>query len=159
MTTGTALAPSKGLRNLLANDPFAFLPNRFNRLFEGLNAFAPFVEETFPLTTWTPVCDIFETSKEIVLRMELPGVKKEFVNVSIENNVLMIHGERKFEEEVKKEDFHRVERNYGEFLRTFTLPAYIEPNKINAEFKEGLLTVILPKRVEAMPKQIEVKVK
>ena len=100
----------------MATDPFFMLQNRLNRLFDV--PLAPFVEETIPLTTWTPACDIYETAKEIVIKAELPGMKKEDVLVSIENNVLMIHGERKFTEEVKRENFHRVELNYGEFLRT-----------------------------------------
>jgi HSP20 family protein len=124
-----------------------------NRLFE------PFAEETLPLTTWVPSCDIYETDKEIVVKAELPGLKKEDVFVSLENNVLMIRGERKFEEDVKRENYHRVERTYGEFLRSFTLPTFIDANKILAEFKDGLLMVTLPKREEAKPKQIEVKIK
>src|SRR6185369_4662070 len=118
MQPGTALAPIKGLRNLMTTDPFFMLQNRLNRLFDI--PLAPFLEETLPLTTWTPACDVYETAKEIVVKAELPGLKKEDILVSIENNVLMIHGERKFEEEVKRENFHRVERHYGEFLRTFT---------------------------------------
>jgi HSP20 family protein len=157
MQSGTAMAPIKSLRNLLANDPFYMLQNRLNRLIDF--PLAPFVEETLPLTTWVPACDIYETDKEIVVKAELPGIKKEDVFVSIENNLLTIRGERKFEEEVKRENFHRVERSYGEFLRSFTLPAFIDPTKILAEFKEGLLMVFLPKREEAKPKQIEVKVK
>lgn len=157
MQPGTALAPIKGLRNLMTTDPFFMLQNRLNRLFDI--PLAPFVEETLPLTTWTPACDIYETAKEIVVKAELPGLKKEDVLVSIENNVLMIHGERKFEEEVKRENFHRVERTYGEFLRTFTLPTFVDTTKIMAEFKDGLLMVFLPKREEAKPKQIEVKIK
>lgn len=153
MQPGTAMAPIKSLRNLMTTDPFYLLQNRLNRLFE------PFAEETFPLTTWVPACDIYETAKEIVVKAELPGLKKEEVFVSIENNVLMIRGERKFEEEVKRENFHRVERTYGEFLRSFTLPTFIDANNILAEFKDGLLVVTLPKREEAKPKQIEVKVK
>jgi HSP20 family protein len=121
--------------------------------------FEPFGEETLPLTTWVPACDIYETDKEIVVKAELPGLKKEDVFVSLDNNVLMIRGERKFEGEVKRENFHRVERTYGEFLRSFTLPTFIDSNKILAEFKDGLLMVTLPKREEAKPKQIEVKVK
>ena len=153
MQPGTAMAPIKSLRNLMITDPFYLLQNRLNRLFE------PFAEETFPLTTWVPACDIYETAKEIVVKAELPGLKKEEVFVSIENNVLMIRGERKFEEEVKRENFHPVERTYGEFLSSFTLPTFIDANKILAEFKDGLLVVTLPKREEAKPKQIEVKVK
>jgi HSP20 family protein len=153
MQPGTAMAPIKSLRNLMTTDPFYLLQNRLNRLFE------PFAEETFPLTTWVPACDIYETAREIVVKAELPGLKKEEVLVSIENNVLMIRGERKFEEEVKRENFHRVERTYGEFLRSFTLPSFIDANNILAEFKDGLLVVTLPKREEAKPKQIEVKVK
>jgi HSP20 family protein len=157
MQPGTAMAPIKSLRNLMTTDPFFLLQNRLNRLVDF--PLAPFVEETLPLTTWVPPCDIYETEKEIVLKAELPGLKKEDVFVSIENNVLTIRGERKFEEEIKRENFHRVERSYGEFLRSFTLPTFIDANKILAEFKDGLLMVFLPKREEAKPKQIEVKVK
>jgi HSP20 family protein len=138
-------------------DPLFIAQNRLNRLFDF--PFSPFAEETFPLTNWVPACDIYETGKEIVLKAELPGLAKKDVFVSIENNVLTIRGERKFEEEVKRENFHRVERNYGEFLRSFTLPAFIDANKIVAEFKDGLLLVLMPKKEEAKPKQIEVNVK
>ncbi|MEK6288437.1 MAG: Hsp20/alpha crystallin family protein [Acidobacteriota bacterium] len=153
MQPGTAMAPIKSLRNLMTTDPFFMLQNRLSRLYE------PFAEENFPLTTWVPACDIYETAKEIVVKAELPGLKKEDVFVSIENNVLTIHGERKFEEEVKRENFHRVERTYGEFLRSFTVPTFTDADKILAEFKDGLLMVTLPKREESKPKQIEVKVK
>jgi HSP20 family protein len=157
MQPGTALAPIKSLRDLVTTDPFFLLQNRLNRLFDF--PLAPFAEETLPLTKWVPACDIYETAKEIVVKAELPGLKREDINVSIENNLLTIHGERKFDEEVKRDNFHRVERSYGEFFRSFTLPAFIDPNKILAEFKDGLLLVFLPKREEAKAKQIEVKVK
>ena len=149
-TTGTALAPRRSLRNLM-KDPLEFWP-RFNRVFEGLGT------EENALVAWTPACDIFETDKAIVLKVELPGIKKEEVFVSVENNLLTIHGERKFQEETKRENYYRIERNFGEFFRSFTLPNYIEPAKILAEFKEGLLVLNLPKREEAKPKQIEIKV-
>ncbi len=155
MQTGTALAPRRSFRNLV-KDPFEFWP-RFNRMFEGLGAVSPFTEEN-ALVAWTPPCDIYETDKAIVLKVELPGINKEDVSVSIDNNLLTIHGERKFQEETKRENYYRVERNYGEFFRSFTLPNYIEPAKILAEFKEGLLEVNLPKREEAKPKQVEIKV-
>jgi len=157
MQPGTAMAPMKSLRNLMTTDPFYMLQNRLNRVFDF--PFAPFAEETLPMMNWVPACDIYETDKEIVLKAELPGLKNEDVFVSIENNVLTIRGERKLEGEVKREDYHRVESSYGEFLRSFTLPAFIDPNKILAEFKDGLLWVFLPKREEAKPKQIDVKVK
>ncbi|HEV8482917.1 MAG TPA: Hsp20/alpha crystallin family protein [Blastocatellia bacterium] len=154
MQTGTALAPRRSLRNL-NKQTFEFLP-RFNRMLEELGI-QPFTEEN-ALVAWTPACDIYETDKAIVLKVELPGIKKEEVSVSIENNLLTIHGERKFQEETKRENYYRVERNYGEFFRSFTLPNYIEPAKILAEFKEGLLILNLPKREEAKPKQVEIKV-
>ena len=157
MQPGTAMAPIKSLRNLMTSDPYYLLQNRLNRLFDF--PLAPVAEETLPLTTWVPACDIYETDKEIVVKLEIPGLKKEDVFVSIENNVLTIRGERKFADEVKREKYHRVERSYGEFLRSFTLPAFIDANKILAEFKDGLLWVFLPKHEEAKPKQIEVKVK
>jgi HSP20 family protein len=158
MKPGTALAPTRTLPNLRRFDPFNLLEAPFNRFFEGWNL-TPFAEETFPLTKWAPVCDIYETEKEIMVKAELPGVKKENVSVSIENNLLTLYGERKFEEETKKENYHRVERTYGEFMRSFTLPAFVDNAKIQAEFKDGILTLTLPKLEEAKPKQIEVKVK
>jgi HSP20 family protein len=153
MQSSTALAPIQNLRSLLTADPVFLFQNKFNRLFE------PFLDETLPLTTWVPACDIYETDKEMIVKAELPGLKKEDVIVSIDNNVLMLRGERRFADEVKREDFHRVERAYGEFLRSFTLPAFIDTTKILAEFKDGLLMVTLPKREEAKPKQIDIKVK
>jgi HSP20 family protein len=156
MKSATAMAPAKTIRNLLAANPFGLLQNRF---FDNpLSFFLPLGEENWPLTTWAPACDIYETEKEIVIKAELPDVKKENVYVSLENNVLMIRGERRFEDEARRENYHRIERNYGEFLRSFTLPAFIEPDKVHAEFKDGILNVILPKLEEARPKQIEVKV-
>jgi HSP20 family protein len=123
--------------------------------------FRPFLptEENMPLTAWKPLCDIYETDKELVLKMELPEMKKEDVQVTIENNMLTLRGERKFDEKLERENFYRIERHYGEFLRTFTLPTFVDGNKIFAEFKDGLLTVTLPKNTAAIPKQIEVKVK
>lgn len=160
MTSGTYLAPKSTFRNWLASDPFRMFENRA-RLFEGpFTLFRPFapVEETLPLLAWNPPCDIFETEKEMVFKAELPGFKRENVHVTVENNVLTLRGERKFEEETDRDRYHRIERNYGEFMRSFTLPPYIDPQKIHAEFKEGVLAMTLPKREEAWTKQIEVKV-
>jgi HSP20 family protein len=156
MSTGTALAPFRRLRSLLAPDPF----QRMNRLFEetfGPVAFS--TEEALSVTGWTPSCDVYETDNEIVVKADLPGVKKEDVKVGIEDGVLSISGERKFEEKIKKENYLRVERSYGAFTRGFTLPTRVDSSRISAEFKDGLLQVTLPKREEAKPKGIEVKVK
>jgi HSP20 family protein len=142
-------------------DPFRLFPE-FNRAMEEpLTMFRPQLpmdENYWPMKPWTPACDIFETDKELVLKFELPEIKKEEVKVTIENNVLTLRGERKFEEETNRENYHRVERHYGEFVRSFNVPMYVDATKIRAEYKHGLLTVTLPKREEARTKQIEVKV-
>ena len=157
--TSAGLAPVKVVRDMIT-DPFSSLRERFNRLYgETVFPFAPFNEENWSIASWSPACDIYETDSEIVVKTELPGVKKENVQVTLENNVLTIRGERKFQEEAKKENYHRVESNYGQFTRSFALPAFIDTNKINAEFKDGLLRLVLPKREEAKAKTIEVKVK
>lgn len=156
----TALAPSKVSREMMAWDPFRNVQQRFNRLFEEMfGPLAAFREEPWSLTTWSPACDVYETDNEIVVKTELPEVKKEDVHVALENNVLNIRGERKLEEKTERENYRRVERSYGEFLRSFTLPSYVDPNKINAEFKDGMLRVTVAKREEAKAKQVEVKVK
>ena len=158
--SGTALAPMRSSREMSSFDPFRRMQERFNRVFgENLDFFKPMAEENWSLSTWVPACDIYENDNEIVVKAELPEVKKEDVHVAIENNVLSIRGERKFSEETKQENYHRVERSYGEFMRSFTLPSFVDASKVNAEFKDGLLRVTMAKREEAKPKQIEVKVK
>jgi HSP20 family protein len=157
--SGTGLAPVKGARELMGLDPFRPFEDRIRRIFEGFEPFRTLGEENWSLATWAPAVDIYETDNEIVVKAELPEVKKEDVYVSIENNTLTIRGERKFSEETKKENYHRVERSYGEFMRSFTLPNFVDANKVNAEYKEGMLKVTLAKREEARPKTIEVKAK
>jgi HSP20 family protein len=149
-----------GSRESLTFDPFRNFEERMRRFFgESFYPFGRLEEENWSLATWSPACDIYETDNEIVVKAELPEVKKEDVKVSIENNVVTIHGERKFSEETKRENYRRLERSYGEFTRSFTLPSFVDTGKINAEFKDGMLRVTMPKREEAKPKQVEVKVK
>ncbi len=114
--------------------------------------------EEITLPEWTPLADITEDDKEYLIKAELPEMKREDVKVTVENRVLTITGERKVEQEQKKKKYHRVERGYGTFMRSFTLPDDADFNKVNAEFKNGLLTVHVPKSEHAKPKQIEVKV-
>lgn len=139
--------------------PNAFIAPSMGVLpFDTFRSFGPMFDQQWPFTTWTPPCDIFETEKEIVLKMELPEMRKEDVRVTVENNMLTLCGERKFEEVVNRANYHRIERKYGEFMRTFSLPTFVEGSKVVAEFKDGVLTVTLPKNAAALPPQIEVKV-
>ena len=124
--------------------------------FDMFRTFAPMGDQNSP-SPWLPPCDIYETEQEIVLKMELPEMKKDDVRLTLENDVLTVRGERKFEAKVERENYHRVERKYGEFLRSFSLPTFIEGKKILAEFKEGVLTVTMPKN-ESTPKHIELKI-
>jgi HSP20 family protein len=156
--SGTAMAPSARERPIF--DPFRNFEERIRRFFgETVDPFGKVEGENWSAAIWSPACDIYETEHEIVVKTELPEVKKEDIRISVDNNVITIHGERKFSEETKRENYHRLERSYGEFTRSFTLPNFIETGKINADFKEGILRVTLPKREEAKPKQVEVNVK
>jgi HSP20 family protein len=130
------------------------MSDRMNRYF-GVR---PFEKEALKLAEWVPAVDIQETETEYLLKVELPEVEKKDVKVTVQDNVLKIEGERKQEKEEKGKKFHRVERSYGTFLRTFTVPEEVEPTKLTAEFKEGMLTVRLPKGEKAKIKAIEVKV-
>ena len=107
---------------------------------------------------WTPPCDIYEDGEEIVVRAELAGVEPRDVEIRFENGVLTLKGERKLELEEKRENYHRIELSYGTFTRGFSLPASIDAEKIRAESKHGVLLVHLPKKPEAKPKAIQVKV-
>ncbi len=115
-------------------------------------------QESLTVAEWMPLVDIAEDDKEYLITTELPEVKKEDVKVTVENGVLIITGERKFEKEETNKKWHRVERSYGSFARTFALPDDGDTGKVNAEFKDGMLNVRVAKSEAARPKQIEVKV-
>ena len=129
-----------------------------NLPFELFRSFGPMFDEQRPFTAWSPPCDIYETDKEIVLKMELPEMRKENVQVTLQKNVLTLRGERKFAEKANRENYHRIERTYGEFVRIFSLPTSVEGSTVLAEFKEGMLTVTLSKNEAAMLRQIGVNV-
>jgi HSP20 family protein len=107
---------------------------------------------------FVPPVDIYEDEHNLVLKMEIPGMNEEDLNVSLENNTLTVSGERKFEQEEKEENFHRIERRYGSFLRTFRLPNTVDGEKVEAVYDKGVLKINLGKREEAKPKQIKVGV-
>jgi HSP20 family protein len=114
--------------------------------------------ESITVATWAPLVDITEDDKEYLIKAELPEIKKNEVRVTVENGVLVISGERRFEKEEKGKKYHRVERAYGGFARSFDLPDDADATKVNAEFKDGLLAIRIAKSEAARPKQIEVKV-
>jgi HSP20 family protein len=115
-------------------------------------------EEAMTVAEWAPLVDIVEDEKEYLIKAELPEVKREDVKVSVEEGVLTVSGERKFEKEEKGKKYHRIERAYGRYARSFTLPDDADPSKVTAEFKDGVLRVRLPKSEKAKPKSIEIKV-
>jgi len=140
-------------------DPFrglTTLQDQVNRLFEG----------TFPqgrageadLATWAPAVDIYEGQDELVAQVDLPGVQEKDIDIRLENNTLTIRGERKFEKNVNEENYLRVERAYGSFTRTFSLPNTVNAEAIRADYNQGVLTVHMPKREESKPKQVKINV-
>ena len=140
-------------------DPFRELEDmsdRLNRLF-GRSRLAR-DNDAMVAFEWSPTCDISENNEEFSIKAELPGVNKEDVTVAIEDGVVRLQGERRQEKEEKDKKFHRIERSYGSFLRTFALPTNIDETKTAAQFKDGVLTLRLPKAPDAKPKAIDVKV-
>jgi len=131
--------------------------DRFNRLFNQTLS-QMFGEENGKLGTWSPAVDVFETDQNLVVKAELPGIDPKDVEIRVENNTLFLQGQRKFENEVKEENYHRIERSYGSFTRTFALPGSIDAEKVSADYKSGVLTLTLPKREEAKPKTIKINV-
>jgi len=115
-------------------------------------------KEAIAVAEWSPLVDISEDDKEYVVKAELPEMKKEEIKISVHDDVLSITGERKYEKEEKGKKYHRVERSYGSFMRSFTLPEDADGSKVHAEYKDGVLTVRLPKSEKAKPKSIEVKI-
>ncbi len=133
-----------------AHDLASMEVDRLNRMFSN------FFDDQFG-RTWTPAVDIYETDNhEVVLKAELPEMKREDISITFENQVLTIRGERKLDETVRRDRYQRFERSYGAFSRSFTIPSSIDAARIHASYKDGVLTVRLPQREEAKAKQIEV---
>jgi len=142
-------------------DPFremSSLQERMNRLFSDFRLRTPLGEEEITQGAWVPPVDIYETSDSIVLEAELPGLTKDNIVVEVKNNTLTLKGDKKFEREVKEENYHRVERSYGSFQRAFTLPSTVQQDRVKAKFRDGILEITIPKAEEAKPKQIKVDI-
>jgi len=136
---------------------FATIQDRMNRLFRG--SYGPEgQEEALTTTTFAPPVDVYEDEHNVTLKIEVPGIDEKDIDVRIENNTLTVHGERKFEKEEKEENYRRVERQYGSFTRTFTLPTTVDTENVSATYDKGVLKINLPKKAEAKPKQIKVNV-
>jgi HSP20 family protein len=149
------------MANIIHKDPsfeLTSLRDRVNQLFNQAFGFEMGVEQPIASPNFLPPVDISEDDHNIILKAEIPGMKAEDLNISLENNVLTISGERKFKNEETKENFHRIERRYGKFARSFTLPAGVDAAKVNANFEDGLLNITLPKREDFKPKQITIGV-
>jgi HSP20 family protein len=132
--------------------------DRFNQLFNSSFARAFGDQHEISPGAWVPPVDIYETGDSVVLKAELPGVNPDDVEIRVEGSTLYLKGERKFEKEVKEENLHRVERSYGAFTRSFSLPNTINSDKVKAEYQNGILTLTMPKREEAKPRTIKINV-
>jgi HSP20 family protein len=137
-------------------DPLANFPATF-RSFE--DAITRMLSEPRGARPWSPSVDIYETENELILKADLPDVKLEDIEVRVENQTLTLKGERKFEKDDAVRGYHRIERSYGTFTRSFTVPATVDSEKVGAEFKNGVLTVKLPKKEAAKPRQVKIEVK
>jgi HSP20 family protein len=136
---------------------YSTLQDRMNRLFrESYSPEGP--EEALTTTTVAPPVDIYEDEHNIILKIEVPGIDEEDIDVRIQDNTLTVHGERKIEKEEKEENFRRVERQYGSFIRSFTLPSSVDPGQVSARCDKGVLKINLAKKAEAKPTQIKVNV-
>ncbi|MBV9574213.1 MAG: Hsp20/alpha crystallin family protein [Acidobacteriales bacterium] len=136
---------------------FSTLQDRMNRLFRDSYG-SEGRDESLTTTSFAPPVDVYEDEHNISLKIEVPGIDEKDIDVRIENNTLTVHGERKFEKEEKEENFRRVERQYGSFTRSFTLPNTVDAEQVKASYDKGILKISLAKKAEAKPKQIKVNV-
>ncbi len=147
--------------NLIKWNPFNELEdisNRLNQIFGRPAAQSEAGQQMLKMADWAPSVDISETDKAFLIKAEIPEVKKEDVKVTIDNGMITIHGERKMEKEEKGKRFHRIERSYGSFVRSFRLPDGVDESKTKAEFKDGMINVTLPKSEKAKTKSVEIAV-
>jgi HSP20 family protein len=136
---------------------FRTLRSEMDRLFDDFFGLTPAKREG-AVSLWAPAVDVREDANNYYVEAALPGMKKEEISLELENNVLSIKGERKFERKEDKQNYHFMERSYGSFYRSFSLPKNIDAEKISAEYKEGVLNVTLPKKPEVKPKKVEIKI-
>ena len=127
----------------------------FRELASFFQSFEPTGKEQLTSGNFVPPVDVYEDEQNLVLKLEIPGLNDEDINVSVENNTLTVQGERKFEKEEKEENFHRIERRYGSFVRTFKLPNTVDAEKVEASYEKGILKITMAKRAEAKPRQIK----
>jgi HSP20 family protein len=140
-------------------DPFrdlSILQERMNRVFEDAAVRGWKNDEPSATTSWSPAVDIYETDSEIMVQAELPGVDRKDIALQLENNVLTLKGDRRFEKETNQENYHRIERSYGGFSRAFTIPTIVDEDKIRADYKDGILKIALPKKEQVKAKQIKI---
>jgi HSP20 family protein len=135
---------------------FSTLQDRMNRVFR--DSFGGGREDALTASSFAPAIDVYEDEHNLTLKIEVPGIDEKDIDVRIENNTLTVHGERNFEKEEKEENFRRIERQYGSFTRSFTLPNTLDPEQVSANYDKGVLKIKLAKRAEAKPKQIKVNV-
>jgi HSP20 family protein len=139
-------------------DPFrdiVSLREKMNRLFEDMVTQRGEDKELIS-SAWMPAVDIYEDESQLVLTAEVPGIEEKDIEIKVEDNTLSLHGERKMEKETKEENYHRIERSYGAFSRSFTLPNYIDTDKIRAEHENGVLKITLPKKPELKPRKVKI---
>ena len=143
--------------NLVVRDP---LRSEFGAISTLFDSFLDFPKEHGSMSAhnWNPAIDIYDSGSEVVIQAELPGIKKEDINVRVENNLLVLNGKKERTQEIDNNDYYRLERGYGSFSRSYQLPNVVNATKINAKFADGVLTLSLPKSEEAKPRQIDVKV-
>jgi HSP20 family protein len=140
-------------------DPFREINALHNAMSRALQTAGPgFGDELTTTGSFVPPVDIYEDENSLSLRLEIPGMKQDELDIRLENHTLTVRGERKFEKEEKEENFHRIERRYGSFSRSFTLPNTVDTDKVNADYKDGILSIELAKRAETKPKQIKIGV-
>jgi len=163
VNTSNAFTQGGSTMAIVRWDPFRELEemsDRLNRMITrpGAAQTAAQGKEVMTVADWAPTVDISETEAEYAIKAELPEVKKEDVKVTVEDGVLTLQGERKQEMEDKGKKYHRIERSYGRFVRSFTLPDTVDESKVKAEYTDGVLHLHLPKSEKAKPKQIDVKI-
>jgi HSP20 family protein len=147
------------LPSFRAWDPFEEVVDLHKRMDEIFGEFFGRTPVAMAATeaVWSPLVDVHETKEGFNLQVELPGVKQEDIQLTIEGNSLLLKGERKRENEVKEENYHRIERSYGTFQRSIVLPSVVDPNRVKATYRDGVLQIQLPKKEEAKPKEIKVE--